>query len=226
MGHATAIAGFPFHRLTPVTSPSVISLLKAKHSVCDPHRDDATDEAHVSPSVDTARLEAIYRDHFQDVWHAVRRLGGRNADLEDLVQDVFMTFWRSIDRYDEARPLKPWLYGIAFRVVSDYRRKASFSREIPASQREPLVAAGTQSPADAYEQKRRRDLVARALDTLGDEQRVVLVMVDIEGYSVVEVSEALSLKLNTTYSRLRLGRKKFTEAVRRIADTGAEHECT
>jgi len=166
---------------------------------------------------DALDLGSVYRAHFEYVWHATRRLGGREADLEDLVHDVFMTFWKTRDRYDPARPLKPWLYGIAFRVVSDYRRRARFSREIPASQNEVFVADEGPQPLELVEQRQRRRLVAEALDTLGDEQRVVFVMVELEGYSVVEVSEALDIKLNTAYSRLRLGRSKFEAAVKRIA---------
>jgi RNA polymerase sigma-70 factor, ECF subfamily len=183
-----------------------------------PGSPSVTDDGAASRATGPTRLDlaTLYTRHFDYVWHAVRRLGGRDGDLEDLVHDVFMTLWRTLDRYDPRRPIKPWLYGIAFRVVSDYRRRARFSREIPASQNEAFVADTRPAPLAEVEQRERRRLVAQALEALGEQQRVVFVMVEIEGYSVVEVSEALGLKLNTAYSRLRLARTKFTAAVKRV----------
>ena len=162
-------------------------------------------------------LEEVYARHFEYVWHAVRRLGGRHDDIEDLTHDVFLTFWRTRDRYDARRPIKPWLYGIAFRVVSDYRRRARFSREIPSSDQTLTEAATPDAPLELLERREQRRLIHAALETLTDEQRGVFVMVEIEGYSVVEVSEALGIKLNTTYSRLRLGRSRFQSAIRRMS---------
>lgn len=159
-------------------------------------------------------FEAIYHPHFDYVWRSLRRFGVRERDLEDLSHDVFVIAYRNLHRFDAQRPVKPWLYGIAFRVASDYRRKASFSREIAAAEREyeddrPL-------PIDHLEAKERRELVHEALEALSLDQRAVFVAHELEGLSIPEIADGLDVPDNTLYSRLRLGRKRFSAAIRRI----------
>lgn len=159
-------------------------------------------------------FRATYQTEFVYVWHSLRRLGVREADLEDLAHDVFVIFYRTLERFDRNRATRPWLYGIAFRVASDYRRKASFRREVPVEDRDP--PARTPLPPDELEARERRALVMQGLDALSMEQRAVFVMVELQEHSVVDVAEALSIKENTAYSRLRLARRKFAAAVRRV----------
>lgn len=162
-----------------------------------------------------ARLETTYRQELAWVARTVERLGARPRDLEDLVHDVFLAFYRSLEGYDPRRPVRPWLFGIAYRVVSDYRRRASFGREAP----DPLAAEaahGGPTPAEAFETAEKRRLVLAALETLPLDQRAVFVAVELDEQSVPEVAETLKIPLNTAYSRLRLGRQRFAAAVERL----------
>ncbi|MBK6515836.1 MAG: hypothetical protein IPG04_17515 [Polyangiaceae bacterium] len=68
------------------------------------------------------------------VLRSLRRLGALPADVEDLGHDVFMVVHRELARFDPARPIRPWLFGIAFRVASDHRRLARVRREVPTAQ--------------------------------------------------------------------------------------------
>lgn len=169
-------------------------------------------------AADDAEFTALYTEQFAYVWRLLQRFGVRPRDMEDLAHDVFVAVHRSWARYDPARPIKPWLYGVAFRVTSDYRRKAGFSREIP-SEHSDLE----QSPApDAFEHvaaRERRELVAAALDELPFDQRAVFVAHELEGQGVPTIAAAMSIPDNTCYSRLRLARRKFEAAVRRLAPT-------
>ena len=158
-----------------------------------------------------AFVAQTYDAYFDYVWRLVRRLGGRERDLEDLVHDVFVAAYHAFERYDAARPVKPWLYGIAFRVVSDYRRKASFQREVAASDRE--VAGTLKTPLAALETLEMRQQVQDGLEALPDDQRAVFVMHELEELSMPEIADALGTPLNTLYSRLRLARKRFSQRV-------------
>lgn len=153
---------------------------------------------------------ALYRAEFDWVFRTLRRLGARDADLEDLAHDVMVVAYRALDTFDRDRPLRPWLFGIAFRVVSDYRRRARFSREeLSAEER-----ATTPAHQDAdLERAHARALVLAALDALPLDQRAVFVAVELDETPVPELAKALGIPLNTCYSRLRLGRKRFAEAV-------------
>ncbi len=162
-----------------------------------------------------ATFERVYAQQFDYVWRTLRRLGVRERDLEDKAHDVFVVVYRALDRYDPDRPIKPWLFGISFRVVSDYRRKAGFSRELPVE----TAGEAPDTGPDAFEHVARaeqRALVSEALEALPDDQRAVFVMVELEGLAVPEIAATLAIPDNTAYSRLRLARRRFTAAVRRL----------
>jgi RNA polymerase sigma-70 factor (ECF subfamily) len=158
-------------------------------------------------------FRAIYEEEFSYLWHTLRRLGTRAWDLEDTVHDVFVVVHRRLRDYDPARPLRPWLFGIAYRVASERRRRGP--AELPAPDEE-LVGVPDEAPSAeamlAAGQARRR--VHGALQGLPLEQRAVMVMHDLDGCTAPEVAEALEVPLNTVYSRLRLARDKFVAALR------------
>lgn len=156
----------------------------------------------------------FYREHFSYAWRAFRRLGMEERDLPDLVQELFWCVHKRRAAFQPERSPRAWLFGIAFRVASDFRRTARNVREVPFEQPERDELA--HSPHDSLEQQAKRELVHQALRALPLERRAAVVMYELEGYSVAEISEALGIPTNTVYSRLRVGRDEVTAAVRRI----------
>jgi RNA polymerase sigma-70 factor (ECF subfamily) len=163
-----------------------------------------------------ADFHGLYRECCGYVYNTLVRLGAA-GEAEDLSHEVFLAAFRRWSSYDRSRPPQPWLFGIAYRVASDFRRRAQSRREVlqdpPACEYEDERAGGE---AQLIE-KQRRQTVLDALDELSLEQRAVLVMCDIEGHSAPEASDALQVPLNTTYSRLRVARQEFAAAIRRRA---------
>ncbi len=151
------------------------------------------------------RFRALFEAQVDYVTHSLRRLGVRPGDTEDVAHEVFLTVHQHLDAYDPARPLRPWLFGIAFRAASNYRRRASFRRETLDEADEPVSPAPL---ADSQiEDAERRLLLERALDTLDLDRRAVLVLHDLDEQPMPLVAEALAIPLNTAYSRLRLARE-------------------
>lgn len=165
----------------------------------------------------TTFFRGIYAAELDYVWRSLRRLGVRERDLEDLTHDVFVVAWRALARYDRERPIRPWLFGIAFRVVSDYRGRARFFREIPTN-REDAPAPGPDAHARA-EAAQDRALVIAALGELPLPQRAVFVLSAIDGLPMPEIAATLQVPENTCYSRLRLAKQRFADAVRRLRPT-------
>src|SRR5262245_54912952 len=66
----------------------------------------------------------VFLNEFSYVWSALARLGIEPCDREDLAHEVFCRVYRRLSDYDPARPLRPWLFGFAFRLASDHRRQA------------------------------------------------------------------------------------------------------
>ncbi len=166
------------------------------------------------------QLDAIYRDELDYVWRVARRLVGDSADLEDLVHDVFMVVQRKLPDYDPSRPIKPWLFGITYRVVLAARRRRR--REVVSSELARPVVGPTQ--LEAVEAAAARDLLARAMQALSIDERAVFVMYDIDEHAVADIARELSIPDNTVYSRLRRARRKLKRAVARLQKRGSRGE--
>jgi RNA polymerase sigma-70 factor (ECF subfamily) len=158
-------------------------------------------------------FDDVYRAHFPYVWRSLRRLGVAAADVEDLTHEVFVVVHRKLCEFDTQRPLKPWLFGIAFRLASEERRRAYRRLELTM----PAIEQACSGPNgdELIETDDRRRLVLECLQVLDVNQRAALILVDIDGESVADVAAAMSIPLQTVYSRLRAARRNFAAAVRR-----------
>lgn len=163
------------------------------------------------PSTASLDFPTIFKSEFAWVWRTVRRLGAREADTEDLVHEVFVVFFRTQSDYDPARALRPWLFGIAFRVVSSHRRRASVRREVLDDPAEPPDSKpGAEQQLGKAEDN---SLVLQALQMIPEERRVVFVLHELDEVAMPEVARTLQIPLNTGYSRLRIARQEFRDAV-------------
>jgi RNA polymerase sigma-70 factor (ECF subfamily) len=164
-------------------------------------------------------LGEIYRAEVPYVWTFLSRLGIRAGDLEDLTQEVFTRFFERLRSYDPARPLRPWLLGIAFRVALDFRRLTRHRVEVLTDPGRIALAASATCPTPApLLAIQRRELIQRALQDLPFERRGVFVMHELDGQPVAEIAAALELPINTIYSRLRVAKAEFVAAVLRLEE--------
>ena len=153
-------------------------------------------------------FEAFQRE-FDYLCRTLRRLGVAPADLEDEAHEVFLVLSRKWADYDPTRPLRPYLFGIAYRVVAARRRRRA--REHPLGTHE--VEDPAPHPDQVIESARARELVLRALARVPLPRRAVLVMHDIEELPMRVITATLSVPLFTGYSRLRKARREFEAAV-------------
>jgi RNA polymerase sigma-70 factor (ECF subfamily) len=156
----------------------------------------------------TPEFGALYRAEVGYVLNSLRRLGVHERDLEDLAHDVFFAAYRHLADYDPSRALRPWLFGFAYRMASDYRQLSRHRHERAlgddVDNEDPKGR-----PDEELELARKRRLVLRALERLDLDRRAVLVMHDLDGHTMPEIAAELGLPLNTAYSRLRLARRDF-----------------
>jgi RNA polymerase sigma-70 factor, ECF subfamily len=159
-------------------------------------------------------LTAIFEEHFVYVWKTLGRLGVRSGDLEDVAQEVFLRIYKRLGDYDVARPMRPWIFGFAYRMAADYRRLARHRTEVLGA---PIEATDASRGADErLEVEEERAIVEAALDAVEFDRRAVLVMHDVDEVPIPVVARELGLPVNTTYSRLRLAREDFVAALGRL----------
>jgi len=168
------------------------------------------------PTQEGTCLDA-FKHELDYVFATLRRLGVSPGEIEDLAQEVFIVLYRNWAEFDITRPLRPYLFGVAFRIVCAHRRRRA--REIPHPTLE--TPDGCPSPEGALQSKESIALLQAALESVPLLRRAVLVMHDLDDVPIVEVAKTLSISRFGAYSRLRKGRKELTGAVRRLSREGA-----
>jgi RNA polymerase sigma-70 factor (ECF subfamily) len=153
-----------------------------------------------------------FQSEFDYLCRTLRRLGVGSDDIEDEAHEVFLVLKRKWSDYDPSRPLRPYLFGIAFRVVAAWRRR--HRREVALTFEEVESAVG--GPDDALEAEYARKLVLAALSRIPLPRRSVFVMHDIDEIQMRDITKALSIPLFTGYSRLRKARREFEAAVKAL----------
>lgn len=169
----------------------------------------------VEPAADSGLaaldFESIYAEHFDFIWRSLRRLGVRDSAIDDATQDVFLVAHQRLHTFRGESTLKTWLFGIAYRVARKHRP----GRPEALLADDVLEDTTCRSPHDITAEEESRRLLYQLLQQLDEDRRAVFILAELEDMSAPEVAEALGIKLNTVYSRLRLARADFEAQVRR-----------
>lgn len=164
----------------------------------------------------TPSFDEVYAAHFTFVWRVLRTFGVADSALEDAAQDVFVVVHRRLSEFEGRASVRTWLARILVRVVSEHRRRYRRKESANTPMADEVLDGGGPSPADTAAQKEAARLLAEILAEMDDDRRTVFVLAEIEQMPVPEISEALSVNLNTVYSRLRLARRDYEKAVERL----------
>lgn len=175
----------------------------------------ATAAGAAAPVRTWADFETIYREHFRFVWRTVRRLGIEGAQVDDVVQEVFVVVHRRLGDFEGRSTTKTWLYGIVRRVVADHRRTIRRKPPGTAADGEGMDAASPpeEGPEASAEQAERVRLLHQLLSQLDETKREVFILAELEGLTLAEIADALGVNANTVASRLRAARREFEAAL-------------
>jgi RNA polymerase sigma-70 factor, ECF subfamily len=168
------------------------------------------------PAEQTLTCEALLAEHAPFVWRVLRRLGVREADIEDVCQEVFMAVHQQLPGFEGRSKPSTWIYGIARRRAASYRQRAHHRREqLTRAGAEPVLAQPiADGAAEGLERAELRALLDRLLDTLDDDKRELLVLYEIEELDMREVVSILGCPLQTGYSRLHAARAQLRRAAK------------
>jgi RNA polymerase sigma-70 factor (ECF subfamily) len=150
----------------------------------------------------------LYREHAAFVAALVACYRVPSAAVADATQEVFITAYRRWDDFDDDRPVRPWLAGIARRVAFRHRRTAARVHRKRAALRETAVV-GRQSEAGRLEDL---DFLERFLSALPSDERRVLILAELEGYTTAEIAKRLGWTPESSYACLRRARRRLKRA--------------
>lgn len=153
--------------------------------------------------------------HLDALYNMAYRLTRNAEDAEDLIQETFFKAFKYYDKFEEGTNLKAWLFRIMKNsFINGYRKRQSQPPESAFSEIEDLFEAQVSEDAGQIKNPEEELLesvldedIQKALDSLRDDYRMVILLVDLEGFSYKEAAEILEVPVGTVMSRLYRGRR-------------------
>jgi RNA polymerase sigma-70 factor, ECF subfamily len=157
------------------------------------------------------------------IFNLLYRMTGVREEAEDLAQEVFITVYRKIDLFRGDAPLATWIYRIAYNLCMNRRKYLGRRRDrdrqaFDEVAERNIVESGTMStssqvsrPDEMAEGHQMERLIQDAITALDEEQRVILVLRDVQNMSYESISEITGLPAGTVKSRLHRARMALKE---------------
>ena len=171
------------------------------------------------------RFEAAYRELYEPICGYTLRRVRDPEDAAEAIAETFVTLWRRFERCPQGEQLRPWLYGVARRVIANQRRgerRRTALGERLVENFDPAGFEATVGPEDPT-------ALAQAFAGLSESDRELLSLVAWEGLSRDEIAVALGTSRAAVRLRLHRARKRLRDALaptQRRFSGGTEHEWT
>jgi RNA polymerase sigma-70 factor (ECF subfamily) len=164
---------------------------------------------------DKEAFEELIRRHQNRVFAVASRILRKREDVEDIAQQVFVKAFFSLKRFDQRAAFSTWLYKITVNECWDMLRKRKvrplvYESDLSEEQARQVIASEEKlNPApDISERLEARQRVERLLEGLDDRDRLMLILKEVEGFSIEEIAEVLQLNANTVKVRLFRARRR------------------
>lgn len=164
----------------------------------------------------TLDVATVHDAHANFVWLTLQRHGVRDADLEDMLQEVFVIVHRKLHTFDGSSRVTTWLFGICTRVAAAHRRRAYVRQEQPTERTAETVVDPGVAPDAAAEIREGRARLEAILAEMDVEKRAVFVMFELEELPCEAIATIVGVPVGTVYSRLFAARKVFEKALTRM----------
>jgi len=171
---------------------------------------------------DKGAFETLVRQHQSRVFAVAGGILRNREDVEDIAQQVFLKAYFSLKRFDQRAAFSTWLYKITVNECWDLLRKRKVRPlvlEVDLSEQQARQYQAAEEVADgrpdASEQLAARERVEQLLQCLEERDRSMLVLKEVQGFSVEEIAEVLEINANTVKVRLFRARRRIAESVRR-----------
>ncbi len=158
-------------------------------------------------------FRSIYDRHAGAAWRFLRSMVG-DGRADDCLQETFIRVFRSLDRWDRGRPIRPWILTIAHRVAVDALR-ASARRPAATGLTEVAAPGGAETVPAAASDREVGSLLDAAVRGLPERQREVFLLKQVEGLTFDQVADALRCSVRTAKTRMREATDLLAATLRR-----------
>jgi RNA polymerase sigma-70 factor (ECF subfamily) len=167
---------------------------------------------------DARGFEAVYERHSGAAFSLAYRMVGRGNVAEDVVQEAFLSIWRSGARYERARgSVRTWVLGIVHHRAIDQLRRSSVHDKRRASDEglEERLESGERTDNEVARREEAAS-IRSAMTTLPADQSHVIELAYFGGFTHTEIAEILGAPVGTVKGRMRLGLEKLRNQLRML----------
>jgi RNA polymerase sigma-70 factor (ECF subfamily) len=173
----------------------------------------------------------VFDEHLDALYRTALRCGGTATEAEDLLQETALSAYRHFDRLRDAGASRPWLFKILLRTHLNRTRARARRLEVVASQLEEdayenALAAWrpTPTPEQILDWRRTGEGLSAALNEISPSLRIVVWLIDVEGFKQREVARMLEISEGTVASRLFRAHQRLRERLIRSPESGGRQE--
>lgn len=172
--------------------------------------DDADGLVRRAAAGDPEAFRGLFVRHKSDVARLVYRMLNAPADLDDVIQEVFVQVFRSLKDFRGQAKFSTWLHRVTVNVVLMHRRSARSRPVLTEEMPGELVADDGQTlPDEDAERRERMRAFQRLLARLADKKRIVFVLHELEGMSPTEIADVVGAPVLTVRTRLFYARREL-----------------
>ena len=211
-------------KVEPFDPPTVVGAVPARASKAAGPADDR-ELVRQAQGEDKEAFEELIRRHQHRVFAVAGGILRRREDVEDIAQQVFVEAYFSLKRFDQRAAFSTWLYKITVNECWDLLRKKKvrplvYESDLSEEQaRQVITSAEKINPGpDISEKIEARENVEKLLEGLDERDRLMLMLKEVEGYSIEEIAEVLNLNGNTVKVRLFRARRRVVSQAKKRGD--------
>jgi RNA polymerase sigma-70 factor (ECF subfamily) len=165
------------------------------------------------------QFEALVKPHLTKLYRLAYRLTNQRDDAEDLVQEVLLAVYPRLEEMQDIEMPGSWLSRILYRkFVDQYRRQKRSPIDYTDDDQNIYDSAmdTAMQPAERLNSSQTQSMLNMALNKLNEDQRVLIMLHDVEGYTLQEIAEMLDTSIGTLKSRISRARTKLRESIHKM----------
>lgn len=179
---------------------------------------------------DAAAFNSVVLAYRKRIMGTISRLIGRPEDVEDVAQEVFVRLYYSLEQLRSPEVFEPWMYRLTVNAAYDYlrkRKRRQESRMADLADQQVMMAdavAGEKVEAERLEAAETREFVQSLLSEVSEEDRILLMLKEVEGLSLKELEQIYNVNENALKVRLYRARQRVLKAYERTKEGAASAE--
>ncbi|MBE0432068.1 RNA polymerase sigma factor [candidate division WOR-3 bacterium] len=165
---------------------------------------------------DEHSFEQLLSRYQQAVFNTIYHYTGNREDVQDLAQEIFVKVWRNAAKFKGKSKFSTWLYRIVVNHCLNYRRK---NRHKNVSLDELIAQGNLPDPLVVepdWEQRRKVEIVRRAVEELSERQRMALILAQFEGRSYSEIAEIMKVSQSSVESLIFRARRALKRKLAKV----------